>query len=182
MSRTSITFDSAGISLAGHYYVPDDDGAVPRPAIVVSHPGSGLKEQAAGLYAQRLADKGFVTEDQRRKDRHRLHREPRPQPSGRFPLTDSPNGAPRGVPTGGAGDPQHETDSPTPSTGPVVLRFGTAVPAPGEGNGAVPGHERAADPVGRAGGHLQHGALARLGRVPLRHRRDPAVDAGSVIK
>jgi fermentation-respiration switch protein FrsA (DUF1100 family) len=61
MSRTSVTFDSAGVSLAGHYYVPDDDGAAPRPAIVVSHPGSGVKEQAAGLYAQRLADKGFVT-------------------------------------------------------------------------------------------------------------------------
>ena len=67
--RTNVRFDSAGIQLAGHLYIPGDyppgdgpdgpDGA--RPAIVVGHPGSGVKEQAAGLYASRLAEQGFVT-------------------------------------------------------------------------------------------------------------------------
>jgi uncharacterized protein len=59
--RTNVTFDSAGLKLAGHLYTPDDGAAGPRPAIVVGHPGSGVKEQAAGLYAHRLAGQGFIT-------------------------------------------------------------------------------------------------------------------------
>ena len=61
MSKNDVTFDSAGITLAGHVYLPDDAAGVPRPGIVVGHPGSGVKEQAAGLYARRLAERGFVT-------------------------------------------------------------------------------------------------------------------------
>lgn len=55
-----VRFDSAGIEIAGHLYLPDPDGAAPRPAIVVGHPGSGVKEQAAGLYARRLAEQGLI--------------------------------------------------------------------------------------------------------------------------
>ncbi|MGV9853805.1 alpha/beta hydrolase [Streptomyces sp. NPDC003442] len=61
MAKTNITFDSAGIPLAGHLYVPDAPARGPRPAIVVGHPGSGVKEQAAGRYARRLAERGYVT-------------------------------------------------------------------------------------------------------------------------
>jgi uncharacterized protein len=58
--KQSITFDSAGLTLAGELYTPDDGALGARPAIVVGHPASGVKEQAAGLYAERLAAKGFI--------------------------------------------------------------------------------------------------------------------------
>ncbi|MFD7497363.1 alpha/beta hydrolase [Streptomyces sp. NPDC059832] len=59
--RTDVAFLSAGLKLAGHLYIPDGAATGPRPAIVVAHPGSGVKEQASGLYARRLVEQGFVT-------------------------------------------------------------------------------------------------------------------------
>jgi fermentation-respiration switch protein FrsA (DUF1100 family) len=59
--KTDVTFESAGIQIAGNLYTPEGKSEPRRPAIVVGHPGSGVKEQAAGLYAQRLAEHGFVT-------------------------------------------------------------------------------------------------------------------------
>ncbi|TWF74573.1 hypothetical protein FHX44_11454 [Pseudonocardia hierapolitana] len=61
MAKIDVTFDSAGITLAGHLHLPDTPADGPRPAIVVGHPGTGVKEQAAGLYAGKLAEQGFVT-------------------------------------------------------------------------------------------------------------------------
>ncbi|MFI8527476.1 alpha/beta hydrolase [Promicromonospora sukumoe] len=65
MNRTDVTFDSAGILLAGHLYLPSpavpDAASGPLPAIVVGHPGTGVKEQTAGTYAARLAEQGFAT-------------------------------------------------------------------------------------------------------------------------
>ncbi|WP_216910511.1 alpha/beta hydrolase [Nocardia noduli] len=60
MTRTTVSFDSAGIEIAAHLYVPDQAGSDPSPALVVGHPGTGVKEQASGTYAQLMAERGFV--------------------------------------------------------------------------------------------------------------------------
>lgn len=60
MTRTSVTFDSAGITLAAHLYLPEGAEAGGFPALVVGHPGTGVKEQTSGLYAGQLAERGFV--------------------------------------------------------------------------------------------------------------------------
>lgn len=50
-----------GVVLAAHLHVPADfDETRTYPAVVVSHPGGGVKEQAAGLYAKKLAEHGLV--------------------------------------------------------------------------------------------------------------------------
>ncbi|WP_327249015.1 alpha/beta hydrolase [Streptomyces sp. NBC_01320] len=60
MAQTTVSFDSAGIPLAGHLYTPDTPASGPRPALVVGHPGTSVKEQTSGKYAQLMAERGFV--------------------------------------------------------------------------------------------------------------------------
>ncbi|HIY93583.1 alpha/beta hydrolase [Companilactobacillus sp. HBUAS56275] len=51
-----------GFILAGHLYLPlNFDSNKQYPAIVISGPFGAVKEQSSGLYAQTLAEKGFVT-------------------------------------------------------------------------------------------------------------------------
>lgn len=50
-----------GIELVGDLYIPKNRGDEKRPAIAVSGPFGAVKEQASGLYAQTLAERGFVT-------------------------------------------------------------------------------------------------------------------------
>ena len=57
----SISFDNSGIAMAGNLYLPARfDKSKKYPAIVVAHPGGGVKEQTAGLYARHLAEQGFI--------------------------------------------------------------------------------------------------------------------------
>lgn len=56
-----ITFRNRyGIQLVGDLYMPRERGAAPLPAVAVCGPFGAVKEQASGLYAQELAERGFV--------------------------------------------------------------------------------------------------------------------------
>lgn len=50
-----------GITLVGDLYIPKDRGDRKLAAIAVSGPFGAVKEQSSGLYAQTLAEDGFVT-------------------------------------------------------------------------------------------------------------------------
>jgi len=56
-----ITFHNRyGITLAADMYTPKDHGG-PPPALAVAGPFGAVKEQASGLYAQTMAERGFLT-------------------------------------------------------------------------------------------------------------------------
>lgn len=50
-----------GIKLTGDLYIPKNKPAGKMPAVAVSGPFGAVKEQASGLYAQTLAERGFIT-------------------------------------------------------------------------------------------------------------------------
>ncbi|MGN0281565.1 MAG: alpha/beta hydrolase [Prevotella sp.] len=61
VSHEKVTFRNRfGITLAADLYMPKDAQG-PLAAIAVSGPFGAVKEQSSGLYAQRLAEEGFLT-------------------------------------------------------------------------------------------------------------------------
>jgi fermentation-respiration switch protein FrsA (DUF1100 family) len=57
-----VTYKLNGIDIAANVYTPPNyDPSKTYPAVVVAHPNGGVKEQVAGLYAQRLAESGYIT-------------------------------------------------------------------------------------------------------------------------
>ena len=57
-----VAFPNRQITVVGNIYFPSHfDSSKNYPAIVVGHPAGGVKEQVAGLYAEKLAEKGFIT-------------------------------------------------------------------------------------------------------------------------
>lgn len=56
-----VTFKNGAVDMVGNIYYPAAmDKDVKYPAIVCSNAAGAVKEQAAGLYASRLAEKGFI--------------------------------------------------------------------------------------------------------------------------
>jgi uncharacterized protein len=57
-----VSYKLNGINIAANVYTPANyDASKNYPAVVVAHPNGGIKEQTAGLYAQRLAEEGYIT-------------------------------------------------------------------------------------------------------------------------
>ncbi|MBW4483747.1 MAG: alpha/beta hydrolase [Tildeniella torsiva UHER 1998/13D] len=55
-------YNRLGIALIADLYVPKNlDRSRRQPALVVGHPFGGVKEQTSGLYAQTMAERGFIT-------------------------------------------------------------------------------------------------------------------------
>lgn len=57
-----VTYKLHGLDIVANVYTPANyDPKQKYPAIVVAHPNGGVKEQVAGLYAQHLAEQGYIT-------------------------------------------------------------------------------------------------------------------------
>ncbi|HET9599017.1 MAG TPA: alpha/beta hydrolase [Anaeromyxobacteraceae bacterium] len=57
-----VTYKLNGLDISANVYTPANYAPSKRyPAVVVAHPNGGVKEQVAGLYAQRLAEQGYIT-------------------------------------------------------------------------------------------------------------------------
>lgn len=56
-----VTYLLDGIEISANFYTPAHfDASRKYPTVVVAHPNGGVKEQVAGLYAQRLAEQGYI--------------------------------------------------------------------------------------------------------------------------
>ena len=62
VNHKKVTFHNRfGITLVGDLYEPKEKGDGKLAAIAISGPFGAVKEQASGLYAQNMAERGFIT-------------------------------------------------------------------------------------------------------------------------
>jgi len=60
--KNKISFQSNGNKIVGNiYYPPNFDESKKYPAITIAGPLGSVKEQASGVFAQKLSEKGFIT-------------------------------------------------------------------------------------------------------------------------
>ena len=59
---TKVTFPNHFTSMAGNLFVPPNlEKTKKYSALVVGHPFGGVKEQTAGIYASKMAERGYIT-------------------------------------------------------------------------------------------------------------------------
>ncbi len=65
-----VTFrNQYNMQVVGNLFIPKDlDQNTNHPAIIVGHPMGALKEQSSNLYAQKLAEQGFMVLSQKVKE------------------------------------------------------------------------------------------------------------------
>jgi fermentation-respiration switch protein FrsA (DUF1100 family) len=62
VTKKKVKFHAHGLQIAGIVNIPEHaEEKKQNPAIVCVHPGSSCKEQTAGIYAEKLAELGYVT-------------------------------------------------------------------------------------------------------------------------
>lgn len=61
VTRQAVTFKNRyGITLAADLYLPKGQANTPSAALAISGPFGAVKEQSSGLYAQTMAERGFI--------------------------------------------------------------------------------------------------------------------------
>src|SRR5215218_4342463 len=61
VTRQAVTFKNRyGITIAADLYIPKNRGSEPLAALAISGPFGAVKEQSSGIYAQNMAERGFV--------------------------------------------------------------------------------------------------------------------------
>src|SRR5918911_4090111 len=62
VTRQKVTYKNRyGITIAADLYMPKNRGDTRLPALAISGPFGAVKEQSSGLYAQTMAERGYVT-------------------------------------------------------------------------------------------------------------------------
>ncbi len=60
-THTKVVFKNNNLKMAGNLYFPKDfNENIKYPVVITVHPGGGVKEQTSGLYAQKMAEQGYV--------------------------------------------------------------------------------------------------------------------------
>lgn len=61
VTRQKVTFKNRyGITLSGDLYIPKNPGSEPMAALAIIGPFGAVKEQSSGLYANQMAERGFI--------------------------------------------------------------------------------------------------------------------------